>query len=141
MRSHTIVLLGLGLLLAGCGAHYGPRPAMAHYQGAYYGQLGPPPAYHPPPYYGRRVVMNDRPYAPRHYGSPPPYGYGGRKVIRSGPRCDQGTYSAKWGKCISEFHDIELTAEQKATLASCERIETRYVTRGNKIVQQQRCAR
>jgi len=59
---------------------------------------------------------------------------------RGAPNCGaDGKFSEKFGKCIGkEFHDIELSAEQKATFASCERIETRTVMRGDRLVQQQR---
>ena len=104
-------LIGIGLLLGGCQS----RSNIDSYRG---GQ--PAPAY-------------VGPVGPATYGNLP------HSRRQGAPNCgSRGTFSAKYGKCIGEFHDIQLTESQKATFASCERIMTRTVMKGNRLVQQQK---
>lgn len=135
MRSRIIALpalLSVGLMLGACSGGprgmYGPSPAYAGPPGPAVVEEGPPA-----PAYGGGVEVRSGVYARTSYGS-------GR---RGQPSCGgAGHFDPKYGKCVgNQLHDIPLSAEARDRLASCGQIETRYVERGNRIVQQQRCAR
>lgn len=134
-------IIPLGLLVANCQT---TARSSGHHSGYSYQAAPAAMAYHTQPAGG--------PYA----GDPAEMGEGDEPEVmlaggpdrrrhgRGAPRCPGGMkFSTQYGKCIgSTLHDIPLSERGREALDSdnCARLETRHIRRGNRLVEQQRCA-
>jgi len=72
-------------------------------------------------------------------GHGPQFGSRGHGRPHGAPRCRGGKWSAQYGKCVgSQFHHIPVSAERQAEFARCQDMQTQFVRRGNRLVEQQR---